>query len=503
MNHRSEAPARGRPLTALLGALLVLVLVADTARAEILRLKDGTLIHGELLSFDEGTGITVQRVDTGGVLELLWEHLPADEVRRIKASRGFTGEDPEPYLVSVVHLVLRNGTTESGIPVDSDDPALIALQRRGDVDSFPRSEVAQVQTGKMEGLEVLTRDELYLRLLEENGAPTDGQSNLDLAIACEGAGLFEQSREHYQAVGELEPGLKPELVASKLAYLAIKIEDAAETAELEAIRTRLYKKQFELAAEMAAEFRRTYPDSRQLADLQVLESDIARRKRDYHGRGIVSDYFALLDKRLARLARDASLSLEVVQNLAETAVHEEILASLAEEYVLSEDTVQELWDERPSGSVRSFTYGTGTFILGKTKALEFGRFDDEEDELAAADEEQLEADFDDLVEQVKRQRQKLKAERQAAGRGSSALDDEGPTPDEWWTGQSSEDKARWLSAWFAEMSGQVRVIEARGRPCRHCDARGYLEGTDEDGEPIQITCPVCKDLKYERLVRCR
>ena len=83
------------------------------------------------------------------------------------------------------------------------------------------------------------------------------------------------------------------------------------------------------------------------------------------------------------------------------------------------------------------------------------------------------------------------------------LSQEGLTPEEWWEDQSTEEKSRWLSAYYAELSGQLRVIEARGRPCRHCDARGYMEGTDDKGEVIRITCPICKDLKFERLVRCR
>ncbi|MFT7463237.1 MAG: hypothetical protein ACI9EF_001581 [Pseudohongiellaceae bacterium] len=484
--------------------LLLLLLIATPVRAEIIQLRDGTLVHGEIVSFDEGVGITVERVDTGGVLSLAWAHLPASEVRRLKASRGFTGEDAELYTVQVTHLLLRNGTTETGLRVDSAGDDTIALQRRGHVDSFPKGQISAVQTGRVEGRLVLTPDELYLRLIDEVGQASDAPSHFALAVACEGAGLLELAQGHYLTTGTLDSQLKVELIRSKLAWLEIKIEDAAETEALGEIRHRLYRKQFALCSELAEAFRLEYPQSRQLGALVELEGDIESTKREFRGQGIVSAYFKRLDRQLTALARDEELTIDVAQEIMETAVHEEIVSGLADEYDMSPETVQELWDARRGGSVRSYNYGTGTFILGKAKALEFGRFDQQGDEQAESLEgSATEEDFDDLVERVKRQRQEQAARRQSSRRGSGSLDDEGLSADEWWLVQPLDEKKRWLSAYYAEASQQLRVIEARSRHCRRCDARGYIEGTDQDGAPIQATCPVCKDLKFERLVRCR
>ena len=486
-----------------LWAGLVLVFLSPVATAgEIVQLRDGTLVHGEIVSFDEASGITLKRVDTGGELSFSWEHLPAAEVKRIKASRGFTGEEVELYTVLATHLLLRNGTTETGLRVDSDREGYIALRRRGQVDSFPKNQVASLQTGRVEGRDVLTPDALYLRLIDEVGEPGDAAGHFNLALACEGAGLLELAQEHFVTTRALDDQLKAELIRAKLAWLQIKIEDAAETEALAEIRHRLYRKQFELCADLVAGFKERYPHSRQLADLVELEGEIERRKREHRGQGIASAYFTLLDRRVTRLSRDPEVTLDVARELLESAAHEEIMISLGEDFSMTPEVVQELWDQRQGGSVRSFGYGTGTFILGKAKALEFGRFDDDEAE-EEGQEADVEEDFDDLVERVKRQRQSQADRRQAARRGSGALDDEGPTPEEWWAQQPGEDKQRWLLAYFAEASGQLRVLEARARDCRRCDARGYIEGTTEDDEVVQLTCPVCKDLKFERLVRCR
>jgi hypothetical protein len=481
--------------------LLSLLLALALPAAEIVRLADGSLVHGRITAFDEAGGITLERVDTGGVMTLRWDHLPAEEVKRIKASRGFTGEDAEPWLVDVVHLIMRNGTTETGVLQEGSGSGDYTLRRRGAQDRFPRSSVRTVETGQVEGLSVFTAEELYLEMLDELGAPTDASGHLALAIACEGAKLYEASRDHFLTVRELESDLKAELVASRLARIDIKIEDAAETAELDAIRSRIYRRQFEGAREAAAVFRETYPDSRQQGELVVLEAENERRKKEHFGKQVIGDYFGELESHIDRLARDDGIGLDVARDLLENTVHDEIIDGLAEGYVMTPETVSALWDARSGGSVRTASYGQGTFILGKEKALEFGRFDAEEDEASAAEEE-LEEDFDDLVEKVKKQREALAQQRKAASRGN-ALDEVGLTPDEWWEQADSDSRRRWMAAYFAEFAASMRVIEAKARECRRCDAGGTIEGTNEKGEPVLLTCPVCKGLKQERVVRAR
>lgn len=493
-----------RPLSSLLLALIALGALGAPARGEIVRLNDGTLVHCEIVDFDEAAGITVRRVDTGGRLSLRWDHMPASEVKRIRASRGFTGEEPEPWLVDVVHLVLRNGTTESGMLLDGPSDVYV-LQRKTGVDSFPRNFVKTVETGKAEGLEFYRPEALYAVMLEELGQPVDALGHFELARACEGAGLYERARDHYAAVREFDPEFKQDLIPTRLARVEIKIEDAEETAVLDDIRNRLYRKDFELALAMVAQFRDDYPGSRQRNELDGLEGEIRSAKRAHHGRAIVSDYFSKLERRLAYVARDEGMTLDVAQEIAQTETHDAIVDELADDYQLTIDTVQELWDARRGGSPRSAFYGSGTFILGKDKALEFGRFEDDEDDESAVVDGEVEAEdaYADIVEKVKKQREARAAEQRGAGRGGAAVADEGPDPDEWWDAAPREDRIKWLTAWYAEFGGQLKVLEARGRDCRTCDARGYVETFNEDGELERLTCPTCKDIKFERLVKFR
>ena len=503
-----------RTPTRVLACLALLAAWAATAAAasvagpaatprDIVRLKDGTLVHGEITDFDEASGFTLVRADTGGRLPLRWEHLPAAEVTRIKASRGFTGEEPEPFMVQVVHLVLRNGTTETGVLVESDEESF-TLRRRSGTDRVPRSSVRGVETGLQEGRTLYRPDELYGLVRADVGEPEDALGHFNLAVACEGAGLHEQAASHYASVTELDPGFKRELIASRQQRLAVKLEDAEETEELDAIRFRLYRRQYEQALELVDVFRETYPTSRQMGDVDRLEAEIRQRKRGAHARSIVGDYFTLLERRLLELARDREVTLDVAEESAERFVHEDILATLARAYELTPETCAELWDTRSGGSVRSYSYGTGTFILGRDKALDFGRVGEEDDPLALDDEGALEDEaFEDLVERVKRERAAEAAEAQARRSGGGALDETGPSPEEWWANAPTDDRFKWLMAYYAEFADAVQVTEARGRACRICTGLGYLDGTNQDGEPMRVLCHTCKGLEAERLVRFR
>jgi hypothetical protein len=497
---------RGLGHAAVLASLLALVLSPTGWAAEIVKLRDGSRVHGEITSFDESTGFTMKRADTGGVLTLRWDHLPATEVTRIKASRGFTGEAPKPYLVDVVHLVLKNGTTESGIAVESSSDDAYSLRRRSGTDSFPKRYVRSIETGRMDGLQVYKPDELYRVISAEHGEPQDALGHLNLAVACEGAGLYESARTHYQAVVQSDPSFKTDLVTSRLQRIGVKIEDEVETRQLDEIRNRLYRRQYGEALEMVDAFREKYPTSRQLGDASDLEVEIRDRKKTAHGRGIISDYFSQLEKRVRTLSRDELLTLEVARESLEDLLHEAIMEEIATDYELTDETVEELWANRSGGSVRTYSYGTGTFILGKKKAVEFGRYDqdDEEDSLLGAGEvPDANADFSDLVEQVKKQRAAKAARRQSEGASAVRATEEGQTPEDWWAGLDPDDRFKWMMAYFAEFGDAMQVIEARGRACRMCSSLGYLEGINEDREPVRITCTTCTGLKYERLVRYR
>ena len=492
-------------------AVLALVLLAPAPAAalpaapapEVVRLKDGTLVHGEIEEFDEGTGFSLRLADTGGLLKLRWENLGAAEVRRIKESRGFTGEDTPPYLVNVVHLVMKNGTTETGLLVDDGKRDAYTLKRRNGTDSFPKQFVASVESGRVEGLSIYAPEDLYRVILDEQGAPATAADHLRVAVACDGAGLYEQAYEHYQLVQQLDPKLKPELIATRVQRARIRIEDKAETAVLDEIRNRLYKNQFDEALAMVADFKKTYPSSRQTGDLSALQAEIGRRRHDHYADKIVSDYFAFLGKSLGEIARKDGMTLGVALETLDNAVHDEVIKKLAAAYNMTEEGVSQLWAQRQGGSVRTSSYGTGTFVLGKQKALNWiGADDASKDEPEAGTEPSASDDLEDRIEKLLKKRQDEAAKRAKESASGQELS-EGATPDDWWAAASTDDRTHFLTAYYAEFSKQLKVLRTKPRNCRICEGLGTVEMMNDKGEIEARTCQTCKGLKYERLVNFR
>ncbi len=491
---------------------LALTLGAPTAwaggrpgpRPDIVRMPDGTLLHGAIIEFDESVGFTLERVDTGGVVRLRWEHLDAAEVQRIKAARGFTGEEVEPYRVSVVHLVLNNGTTETGVLEESDNDDVYALRRRSGVDEFPRNYVRKVEAGRVEGLAIYGPDELYLRIVEELGTPNTAAEHFGLAVACEGARLYGPAREHYTSAGELDTEFKPELIATRLDRIAVRVEEAAETEWLDSIRRQLYHKQFDEADRLAAEFREDYPTSRQIGELVELERESARRRQEFYARQIVSHYFQFLKRSIEELARTEDITLDDAIELLEDVVHSQIMALLARRYRMDEDLVVALWAERRGGDVRSSSYGTGTFVLGEERALDFYVARRGRDEAAAETIEEPDEDsFESEIEEALRRRREQDAARREGQARSATLDETGLDPEEWWAQAVFDERKGWLTAYYAEFAGELRVTRTRPRDCRLCDAAGFIQVSSEIGELELQTCPTCKELKYERIVSFR
>jgi hypothetical protein len=485
----------------LLSGLCLLGALSLPARAEIVKLRDGTLLHGEITAFDEATGLSLRRVDTGGEVSLRWEHLPPEEVARLKAARGFTGDEVQPFMVNVVTLVLRNGTTESGVLVEGARPDAYTLKRRSGTDSFPRQYVRSVEPGKADAQSVYPADELYGVIRAQLGDPADAAANFAMAVACEGAGLYEQARTHYEAARLLDPKLKPDLIPLRIERLGVKIENRAETAELDEIRNRLFRKEYDSALESAAGFRKTYPQSRQLGELTALESQIGRERQGHYAARIISDYFSFLGKTIGELSRKDGLTVGSAEELLAESVHGEIVARLADSYHMTPEGIEALWKERVGGSVRTAGYGTGTFILGAERALNWIGDGDE----AATPEAAAKPVDDDLQKRIDDALKKRddEAKKRAAQSAAAKVLDEGITPDEWWAAASTDDRTRWLTAYYAEFGQHLMVVRAKPRPCRQCNSAGTIPGQNEKGELVQLTCTICKGLKFERLVDFR
>src|SRR4030095_9581411 len=100
------------------------------------------------------------------------------------------------------------------------------------------------------------------------------------------------------------------------------------------------------------------------------------------------------------------------------------------------------------------------------------------------------ANADDLqqrIEDVLKKREE-EAKKRAQKSASARNLQEGITPDQWWDSAPTDDRVRWLTAYYAEFSNHLTVLRAKPRNCRQCNAVGTVPGVNEKGEAVDVPC---------------
>ena len=82
------------------------------------------------------------------------------------------------------------------------------------------------------------------------------------------------------------------------------------------------------------------------------------------------------------------------------------------------------------------------------------------------------------------------------------VDDVGQTPDQWWMNAKEKQRRSFLLAYYAENSGDMKIVKVRLMNCPYCCGKGYFEHFTQgtEGESNKEVCTVCKTIKYYRVV---
>lgn len=469
------------------------------AFGEIIRLKSGIELHCEILDSSEERGVTVRRLDNNGVVDLRWEHMLDADARKIKYACGYTGEDADPIRIRAKRIWLRNGTFEDGLICESDRPGTFCLRRKGKFYYFNPNQVKDVENVQLEAQAVYTLEELYRQQVDEK-TPETPQDFFNLGVFCESVTYYAKALEIYQQVRELDSEYRADVINRKIGLMEAKLEEADATALLDDVRNLIYRRNFARALQRIEEFDEAFPDSVQTADKDRLKTEAIRKRHDYYQQRILTDYFTYMDRLANRIAADRSISLDDALEIAANELGAAIRDKLAEDvYKMPVSEVESLWTNRRGGSQRTSSYGTGTFILGADRARQMPG-----EEVEQAEEVTEEPEATTLDERLKKriaEIRKQKSKEKQKKRSYVRLEEIGKTPDQWWATESVANRKRFLVAFFAEESEDLKVLRVHLNPCRNCNGAGWLEHLSTSGEEDQkIPCEVCKTLAVERTV---
>lgn len=504
--------------SALSGLLLACVCFALSARAQdsggealMLKLRDGSFRFGAISAHDP-EGLVFVRLDNGGMARLSWSALDPAQEAELKTRFGYVDLAGEEVTVQAQRLVTIDGQEIVGLILERGADNLV-LKVAGSTITVPKNRLlgsaAEVQ---VPARLVYTVDELYARELAQQ-PPADAAGHYEVARYCERILDFAHAVEHYQKALALDPQFHPDDVRAALTRTAEKAKNAAQLEYLEEIDTLIARRKYDEALARADAFAERFPDSAFLSEAKK-KHDRVLKARDAYLVELVRQRWI---ERAGHLARNASTKFTFEQTLAylEGQMKTELLAAVSKDVQaftkqVDPDAVRKLFTQRKKVRWERASYGLGTWLLGKERAL---KGEEPEKPKDKAGEPQTLADKQRKA--LNEQMQRFLGNREMTARAKLDVN-EAEDREQFWKEFNSAGRAQWILAYFAEYGGD---FEVNPRPlldnCKECGGTGLrvislaganvaqTQGNRPSGTEEKRNCEACHGLGRVRRILFR
>lgn len=341
--------------TACLLAVAAFWLPSRDASAEFLRLADGTIIQGRIDSTTvDDMGLTVRRLDNGGVIRLRWNQIHAED--RLRLRREYNLEMPD-FRISVTttgdRIEMLNGDVFEGKIAGQDDRKITIkfLDDKGEWDqqSVNRNEVESVFTNvPVNALALKTPAALYNELMTQF-PPQDGYGEYRMAHYCKLLGLYEKGLDHIAGAVAADPALEDKLATLRDLFTDL-IAQADIRKKIEEAAGLIRRDKFGLAEALLNEILATPNLAASLKDLcteQLAFLDSAAADE------ISKRWYRLIEVMANRRVNRSGTDLETAKAYATGGeMQTEILASLVASFGMAEDRINALFASRDANKYR-------------------------------------------------------------------------------------------------------------------------------------------------------
>ncbi len=502
-------------------ALLCLASFAAPAPAQdpapevlMLQLRDGSFRFGTIQSHSS-EGLVFTRLDNGGVARINWGLLEPRQAEDLLRRFGYLDLQSEQVLLMADKLTTIDGKEIVGLIIDRT-PTEIVLKVAGSTIILPKDRLAGASVPvEVPARMLYTREELYARELAAVSV-ADAAGNYEIARFCEKVLDFAHAAEHYQKAQQLDPSFHTDDLAAALARTAEKAKNAEQLEYLADVDSLLARRQYDEALARADAFAERFPGSPFLNESKK-KHDRVLKARD----AFLADYVRVRFIELAsRLARNASTKFTYEQTISylESQMKADLLAAVAKDVQsltkqLDPDAVHKLFMARDKKKLRweRASYGMGTWLLGKERALKGEQPDQGKDGGPAKPQSALDKQRAALNEQIQRFLQNREMVAKSKTDSEKSEDREA-----FWREFSSTGRSQWILAYFAEYGGEFEVSQ---KPlfdnCRECGGTGVrvialaggnvaqTQGNKPAGTEEKVNCETCHGLGRVRRISYR
>lgn len=475
------------------------------AQGLTIRLKSGKFLVAELLEPAGEEGIRVRRLDNGGEISLRWDDLMSDDVARIKAQSNLLSDlDASEVMIRVLRVDFRNKTgskqTVEGEMVESSKERLI-LQKKGNRITVDRSRLmGSPQEVEVPITDILRKDEIYERKLEEISPEEDADKHVLLAAYLIRVDLLDKAKEHLTKAEELGGGNQPKKVEGMLKRVNDLIANKGQADLLSEITIAKNRRQFSKALELCDKFEKEFPGSPLMQEFETRKEKVLEARQTYFVKRITLDWYDQMWKVADKIAGNNKLSFDEAQSMAESEFGKQVRATIAKKRDLKIEEVASFFGEREERNVwrpRKVTYGNGSWLLGSRDILKDtkqGEAEEAKKPKGPAGNSQRSKEFEKRLKEFLR---KAQGKGQGNQQGQTL-----ETPADWWKKAGRAVRKQWLVAYYAEKGGDLKVTYAGLEPCATCSGRGFLEVQDAaSGKVVRQPCPTCHRERFQRFIR--
>jgi len=472
----------------------LLVATGSSAPADLIELKNGRVIQGEIL---EGTttedALALKLHETGGTLLLDWDHVLPERAKALRIKLQIDLEEQEVVTITGHQLLLNTGETHLGLienPDETEAPFRVRTTRG--TREYPQGSVAKVSQVQVDIALVFTPREAYQRQADE-APPETARDHFELALYASRVTDHEKALVHLQAAqadtdfAESDDGKS---LAQRMKQEQILIDAQGAQDLVRKAKLAMARKRWNEARDLVLELRRDVTDERILKAVRAdgLERSVVRGRDKFFlkrvqrtvykaTRDLIRDKCREKKKPSldAERGKSAPGTLAAAKQWSARELTNEMWDKVADVTGLELEEIQGYWEKRAMRQPQTASYGTGTFIVAKKELPK------------------------------KRDRRRpagANRDRRRSGGGAQKKDDKPLTDEEWWERRPVNERTLWLLSYYVEGSGIFEVIRRdETQKCENCGGLGYTSTSSTGGGSETHICTTCNTAgKYIRVI---
>jgi len=485
--------------------LLVLALALPVA-AQSVQLADGRVLLAEVDGASvTGEGLRVKRLDNGGVLDLRWEHLSPASAQAWKKKFDLAGDAQEEITVradEVVYAIAGGRQSLLGRITERTGETL-TLETRGTPHVIRTRDVVAVRKVDAPVTQVLTKDQFYREQLDLAQPGDEADKHLLLAETLMKVRNYDRALEHVDRAKELGNSKNPpqvERLREKLVRFKESEKELKALEEITAARSRGQLGDFEKGGKLIAQFEKEFPATKLKSEFDAEKRRFAEARTKYLTGQVADKWRDAIRTVAEKQCADKSVTLQAVRDYAQNKMTDDIVARLVTTLRLDAAEIKQLWAARkdhPIGKrTEHFSYGVGSWVLGKEAILKGTDVGKQLDKQAGQKEPQQPANSPEMDRFARVLKQALDRRRQAMqGQGGEQQEQ---SDEDWWRQAEPAEKVGWLRAFYAESGGQLMLTYAGVSTCINCSGEGTLPEIDPSGKMVRNKCFLCQGTKFLR-----